>query len=71
MYKEDAMEKALEGAPDGCPEFLSPPANPFYHIDNGEQSPYGDQLMVLLESLAACKGNRSKFIVTVIILVLV
>ena len=51
------MEKALEGAPDGCPEFLSPPANPYYHIDNGEQSPYGDQLMVLLESLATCKGN--------------
>ena len=51
------MEKALEGAPDGCPEFLSPPANPYYHIDNGEQSPYGDQLMVLLESLAACKGK--------------
>ena len=34
------------------PEFLSPPANPFYQYPPGEQSPYGHEGLLLLRSLA-------------------
>jgi len=40
------------------PEFTSESANPFYRRDPGQQSCYGDQAFVLLESLAECGGNR-------------
>ncbi|KAG7258948.1 hypothetical protein CRUP_027387 [Coryphaenoides rupestris] len=38
------------------PEFTSESANPFYRRDPGQQSCYGDQAFVLLESLAECGG---------------
>ncbi|KAJ3594375.1 hypothetical protein NHX12_003682 [Muraenolepis orangiensis] len=38
------------------PEFSPESANPFYRRAPGEQSCYGDQARVLLESLAACGG---------------
>lgn len=41
----------------GNPEFVAPSANPFYCLPTGRQSPYGDQLLVMLESLVACKGT--------------
>jgi ADP-ribosylglycohydrolase len=34
------------------PEFLSPPANPFYKYEPGELSPYGHEGLLLLRSLA-------------------
>lgn len=38
------------------PEFRSKSANPFYRRDTGQQSCYGDQAFVLLESLSECGG---------------
>ena len=37
-------------------EFHDPPGNPYYRIDTGRNSCYGDQAYVLLESLVECKG---------------
>lgn len=39
------------------PEFRPESANPFYRRETGNQSCYGDQAYVLLESLSECKGN--------------
>lgn len=49
------MESVLEGLEH--PEFRATSANPFYSIPTGLQSPYGDQLIIMLESLVASKGN--------------
>ncbi|KAK9539363.1 hypothetical protein VZT92_004473 [Zoarces viviparus] len=38
------------------PEFCSESANPFYRRQTGQQSCYGDQAFVLLESLSECGG---------------
>uniref|UniRef100_A0A8C2XSZ9 Selenoprotein J n=1 Tax=Cyclopterus lumpus TaxID=8103 RepID=A0A8C2XSZ9_CYCLU len=38
------------------PEFCPESANPFYRRQTGQQSCYGDQAVVLLESLSACGG---------------
>ncbi|CAL8314073.1 unnamed protein product [Gadus morhua 'NCC'] len=38
------------------PEFNPESVNPFYRRDTGQQSCYGDQAYVLLESLAECGG---------------
>ncbi|XP_037330736.2 crystallin J1A-like [Pungitius pungitius] len=38
------------------PEFISESANPFYRRQTGQQSCYGDQAFVLLESLSECGG---------------
>uniref|UniRef100_A0A3B3C064 Selenoprotein J n=1 Tax=Oryzias melastigma TaxID=30732 RepID=A0A3B3C064_ORYME len=43
-------------AQDSNPEFRSESANPFYRRKTGEQSCYGDQAYVLLESLSECRG---------------
>ena len=39
------------------PEFNPESANPFYRRETGQQSCYGDQAYVLLESLAECGGS--------------
>jgi len=39
------------------PEFCPVSANPFYRRQTGQQSCYGDQAVVLLESLSACGGR--------------
>ena len=39
------------------PQFFEPSANPFYQLKVGAQSPYGDEMMVVLESLASCDGK--------------
>ena len=54
MYKMPDLEAVTAGLEE--PEFLSPPANPFYRVDTGCQSPYGDALVVQLQSLVECKG---------------
>ncbi len=41
-------------------EFITPSANPFYEIETGRQSCYGDQAFVLLQSLVASKGRTHK-----------
>uniref|UniRef100_A0A087YDP8 Selenoprotein J n=1 Tax=Poecilia formosa TaxID=48698 RepID=A0A087YDP8_POEFO len=43
-------------AQDPNPEFRSESANPFYRRQTGQQSCYGDQAYVLLESLSECGG---------------
>uniref|UniRef100_A0A665X9K0 Selenoprotein J n=1 Tax=Echeneis naucrates TaxID=173247 RepID=A0A665X9K0_ECHNA len=50
--------KKLQGilAQDPNPEFRSESANPFYRRQTGQQSCYGDQAYVLLESLSECGG---------------
>ena len=57
VYETDAMQKALEGLE--YPEFRSTSANPYYCIPTGLQSPYGDQLITMLESLVASNGKSS------------
>ncbi len=54
VYNPDALKSAVAGI--DCPEFLPKSANPFYSIPTGNQSPYGDQLINMLESLVASKG---------------
>ena len=53
VYKDEDLAKAVEGI---NPEFLPKSINNFYIQTTGQQSPYGDLLIVMLESLAACKG---------------
>uniref|UniRef100_A0A1A8AYA4 Selenoprotein J n=2 Tax=Nothobranchius furzeri TaxID=105023 RepID=A0A1A8AYA4_NOTFU len=43
-------------AQDPNPEFRSESANPFYRRKTGQQSCYGDQAYILLESLSECRG---------------
>ena len=57
VYNEDVLAKAVEGVD---PEFLPKSVNPFYTLPTGQQSPYGDQLIVMLESIVACKGECVK-----------
>jgi len=38
------------------PEFHVPSCNPYYCIETGKNSCYGDQCFVLLQSLASCNG---------------
>ncbi|TWW72955.1 Crystallin J1A [Takifugu flavidus] len=45
-------------AQDPNPEFRAESANPFYRRQTGQQSCYGDQAFVLLESLSECGGPR-------------
>ncbi len=40
------------------PEFRPESANPFYRRNTGQQSCYGDQAFVLLESLSECEGEK-------------
>ena len=54
VYKDEDLAKAVEGV---NPEFLPKSVNPFYTQTTGQQSPYGDLLIVMLESLVACKGK--------------
>eukprot|EP00058_Branchiostoma_floridae_P023901 XP_002609391.1 hypothetical protein BRAFLDRAFT_124615 [Branchiostoma floridae] len=43
-------------AEEESPEFRQPSANPYYRIETGRNSCYGDQAYVILESLAECQG---------------
>jgi len=53
-YDLDKLSRLLDEEPQ--PEFRPESANPFYRRDTGQQSCYGDQAYVLLESLAECGG---------------
>ncbi|XP_077986655.1 crystallin J1A-like [Glandiceps talaboti] len=54
IYNNTALDKALEGYTN--PEFREPSAAFFYTIPVGRTSAYGDQAVVLLESLVASNG---------------
>ncbi|CAL8346854.1 unnamed protein product [Merluccius merluccius] len=54
VYDPQKLKALLAKQPH--PEFNPESANPFYRRDTGQQSCYGDQAYVLLESLAECGG---------------
>ncbi|KAL4635907.1 crystallin J1A-like [Arapaima gigas] len=54
VYDLQKLNTILTGQPN--PEFYPQPANPFYRRETGQQSCYGDQAYVLLESLSECGG---------------
>ena len=61
IYSNAVMTKVLAGVSN--PEFISPSSNPYYSIPTGSQSPYGDLLLVMLESLVACKGGFTEYFI--------
>lgn len=54
VYDLQKLQEILAQHPN--PEFCPESANPFYRRQTGLQSCYGDQAVVLLESLSACGG---------------
>ncbi|KAJ8278019.1 hypothetical protein GJAV_G00082890 [Gymnothorax javanicus] len=55
IYNLEKLHAILaQGEP--CPEFRPQSANPFYRRETGQQTCYGDQAFVLLESLCQCRG---------------
>ncbi|CAJ1081887.1 LOW QUALITY PROTEIN: crystallin J1B-like [Xyrichtys novacula] len=53
IYNPDRLKEVLSDL-EPCPEFRPQSANPFYLRQTGEQTCYGDQAYVLLESLSTC-----------------
>uniref|UniRef100_A0A8C7ZSK8 Uncharacterized protein n=1 Tax=Oryzias sinensis TaxID=183150 RepID=A0A8C7ZSK8_9TELE len=53
IYNPDRLKEVLSDL-EPCPEFRPQSANPFYCRATGEQTCYGDQAYVLLESLSQC-----------------
>ncbi|KAG8009364.1 Crystallin J1B [Nibea albiflora] len=53
IYSPDKLKEILSDL-EPCPEFRPQSANPFYRRTTGEQTCYGDQAYVLLESLSQC-----------------
>ncbi|MED6260583.1 hypothetical protein ATANTOWER_023510, partial [Ataeniobius toweri] len=53
IYNSDRLKEVLSDL-EPCPEFRPQSANPFYRRTTGEQTCYGDQAYVLLESLSQC-----------------
>ena len=54
VYEPVTLKRAVADVE--YPEFLPNSTNPFYDLPTGSQSPYGDQLVSMLESLVAFKG---------------
>ncbi|KAK7945117.1 hypothetical protein WMY93_000845 [Mugilogobius chulae] len=54
VYDLQKLQSLLDQDPK--PEFRAESANPFYKVQTGQQSCYGDQAYVLLESLSECGG---------------
>uniref|UniRef100_A0A8C2DQ85 Selenoprotein J n=1 Tax=Cyprinus carpio TaxID=7962 RepID=A0A8C2DQ85_CYPCA len=54
VYDLQKLSMLLSESPE--PEFRPESANPFYRRNTGQQSCYGDQAFVLLESLSECEG---------------
>ncbi|KAJ0059008.1 hypothetical protein NL108_003373, partial [Boleophthalmus pectinirostris] len=54
VYDLQKLQSVL--AQDPNPEFRAESSNPFYRVKTGQQSCYGDQAYVLLESLSECGG---------------
>lgn len=58
VYDLQKLSVLLSESPQ--PEFRPESANPFYKRNTGQQSCYGDQAFVLLESLSECGGDKTK-----------
>eukprot|EP00062_Callorhinchus_milii_P003458 gi/632940757/ref/XP_007885488.1/ PREDICTED: crystallin J1B-like [Callorhinchus milii] len=58
IYNLEKLDSLLAKTPNL--EFRPESANPFYTRETGQQSCYGDQAFVLLESLVECKGLNVK-----------
>lgn len=58
IYSQDRLKEVLSDL-EPCPEFRPQSANPFYRRTTGEQTCYGDQAYILLESLSQCGGTQS------------
>jgi ADP-ribosylglycohydrolase len=58
IYDDNKMKELLEN--DRKPEFYEPPSCPFYSYENGNLSPYGDEILPLLKYLAASKEFEPK-----------
>lgn len=58
IYNPDTLKEVLSDL-EPCPEFRPQSANPFYRRTTGEQTCYGDQAYVLLESLSQCGGTET------------
>uniref|UniRef100_A0A3Q1JC75 Selenoprotein J n=1 Tax=Anabas testudineus TaxID=64144 RepID=A0A3Q1JC75_ANATE len=56
IYSPDRLKEVLSDL-EPCPEFRPQSANPFYRRTTGEQTCYGDQAYVLLESLSQCRDE--------------
>lgn len=54
VYDPVTMRRAVADVE--YPEFLPNSVNPFYDLPAGNQSPYGDECVMMLESLVASKG---------------
>eukprot|EP00731_Ephydatia_muelleri_P017274 Em0010g372a len=54
VYDDNALKEALKDH--AQPEFLPQSVNPFYRLETGNQSFYGEHLVLLLRSLVECKG---------------
>ncbi|XP_013382274.1 crystallin J1A-like [Lingula anatina] len=54
IYNTEVLDKVLQGRTH--PEFIEESHCPFYKQPTGRFTCYGDQALVVLESLAACKG---------------
>lgn len=57
IYNPDRLKEVLSDL-EPSPEFRPQSANPFYRRTTGEQTCYGDQAYVLLESLSQCGGTE-------------
>ncbi|XP_011402420.2 PREDICTED: crystallin J1A-like isoform X2 [Amphimedon queenslandica] len=55
IYNDMTMASVLSSNPEE-PEFMTPSHNPYYRIETGLQSNYGDEMLVTLRSIADCKG---------------
>ena len=69
IYNPDRLLEVL-GDLEPSPEFRPQSANPFYRRTTGEQTCYGDQAYVLLESLKEC-GGRTWSLVPYIFLIII
>ena len=56
IYNMDSLKEVLSEL-EPFPEFRAESANPFYRRETGEQTCYGDQAYVLLDSLSHCGGT--------------
>lgn len=56
IYSPDRLKEVLSDL-EPCPEFRPESANPFYRRTTGEQTCYGDQAYVVLDSLSRCGGT--------------
>ncbi|BFZ07849.1 hypothetical protein BsWGS_10887 [Bradybaena similaris] len=61
IYKDEVMHKLTDGVEEI--EFWEPSANPYYRIDNGKNTCYGDQGYVVLKSLVESGGLNTDHLI--------